>query len=71
MNIMVGYFSRRKAFHIVEWFETYGEAIDWLRQKVNVRKDFVIFQRAAQQTLALDAAPAGVSDNKVEQGARQ
>lgn len=49
MNVMVGYFSRRKVFHIVEWFETYDEAIAWLLKKANVRKDFVIYQKTAQQ----------------------
>lgn len=56
MNFMVGYFSRRKAFHIVEWLETYDEVIEWLGEKINVRKDFVIFQRVAQQLGAVDVA---------------
>ena len=51
MNVMVGYFSQKKAFHIVEWFETHSEAIDWVLEHRNVRKDFVIFLNAAQQNV--------------------
>jgi hypothetical protein len=67
MNFMVGYFSHRKVFHIVEWFETYDEAKDWVLEHGNIRKDFVIFLNAAQlERAALASPPCSVCGSEMK-----